>query len=172
MTKGKHAAHSANQRYQEALVLIDSLTDQLASVKLRAREAEAEAAKVPHLLVTVERLSRLADDEETSALSAQRRQSAMKMTAVLQERDAAVDLCVGILRSLRSEANRGVLCEDACLFTESMVQTLRANGSFSPIANAISPVGRGERRSRSRVTSEGQVLTEAQRKAFRDRLGA
>lgn len=49
MAKGKEALAAANRRYQAAVQHIDRLTSELAEAKIRAKEAEKLAVKVPHL---------------------------------------------------------------------------------------------------------------------------
>lgn len=79
MARGKHAAHSARQRHEAAMEHLDRLTEQLADAKLRARQYEDAARRLPGLVAEIERLR--------------------------SDRDAAVSPEVLELRSLLDRAN-------------------------------------------------------------------
>ena len=53
MARGKHAAQVANRRYEGAMAAVAELADKVAVEKLRAREVEAEARRVPALVAKV-----------------------------------------------------------------------------------------------------------------------
>lgn len=64
MARGKHAVKAANRRAESAHEIIDRLTSELAEAKLRARQVETEAAKVPALSKRVVELQQERDGDE------------------------------------------------------------------------------------------------------------
>lgn len=70
MAKGKQAALAAQRRLEATQDHVDRLTDQLADAKLRARQFEKDAGKVPALLDEIARLR--ADVELGSSIEVRR----------------------------------------------------------------------------------------------------
>lgn len=98
MARGKEAAKAANRRYETALEHIDRLTDELATAKVRYRDAERDAERLPVALAAVDRLS-----EQVAAGTSDEIQRLTRMLdSIRAEHQAEMELYRELVRELAS----------------------------------------------------------------------
>ena len=165
MAKGKHAAASATRRLEAAHEHIDRLTEQLAESKIRHRQAEADAARLP----AVEEALRLTAADRDAATSGEVRRLEGLVSRQREEIKALEERVGGIQHKWerliewlpgRFGVDEPDLWDElASLFSDSSVTTL-----FEVNKNFAARMGRGRAVQLERARRKKTLATVQRRK--------
>jgi hypothetical protein len=148
MARGKQAAMSAQRRYETAVEHIDRLTEELANVKVRARDAEARAARLEGADALISRASSKNDELLFDALQALDRWKRVQRADQKRRTDAIVELLQKLVTDLGWEAETPA--EDKRQFLETrypaVMLALKAGEAPSRVARWKTSVTPYERR--------------------------